>query len=192
MLSRIIFVSKRLTLLYYYLYWYRTEHTPEHTVISKIVNHIQTFLLLCQATVILKLSYTAVFCSHKFHYEFHNKASFNSQEFFRSVSLETISLQRQKERQKERQRWKDRKRERQSTVTNSIISVSPLSANWHKNIADQSCFICSLILTLRYNTDGCDFFKFHVKPREYITEYRNNFYHLKCAQQSKSSTIKTP
>lgn len=39
----------------------------------------------------------------------------------------------------------------------------------------------SLILTLRYNTHGWDFFKFRVKPREYIIEYRNNFYHLKRA-----------
>lgn len=62
-LRRIMFVSKKLTLLYYYLYWYGTEPTLGHTVISKIINHIQAFLLLSQATVIIKFSYTAVLYS---------------------------------------------------------------------------------------------------------------------------------
>lgn len=123
-LSRKIFVSKRLTLGYYYLYWYRTEHTLEHTVISKIIKHIQAFLLLCQATVTLKLSYTAVFCSHKFHCEFRNKASFNSQEFFRSVSLETISLQRQKERKTMAERWKDKKTKCYNKLHHKYVSFA--------------------------------------------------------------------
>lgn len=101
---------------------------------SKIISRIQAFLLFCQATVILKLSYTVVLHSHKFHYEFHNNARFNSQEIIRSVSLKTISLQRmagKKEGKKEGRRMEGPKdwKERERTRINSTVSMPPLAVN---------------------------------------------------------------